>query len=996
MEMLGSILELGKMIMVPIWEYYNYHRGFGENLKNLKRKRKELECGRLDIESRLGAELFPGKRPKQVVQLWLQNVETIDGEIETIEEEASTRKYSRVHIGKLACEKIQEVEELIDQRGRFVDSLVVDPPVSRGDVLPTTTLVGESTAKRTMENIWEYLIGEDIRKIGVYGMGGIGKTTVMKQINNCLLKESGKFDYIIWVTVSKAFNVINIQNEIARKLNVDLSEFKDETTRAGMLNLALENRDRFVLILDDLWEAFRLEDVGIPEPTSENGCKLVLSTRDVEVCNKMSCENIKMELLSEEESWNLFLDTVGHDILHTPNFEAIVKEVVKECNNLPLAIITIAGSLKNVVHASEWRNALEELRTSIKGPNNIDSAIFERLRFGYKRLKDEKLQHCLLYCALYPEDYKIDRYELIQHLIDEGVIERMKSRQVEIDKGHTMLNKLINACLLEGGSYNMYSNNVYFVKMHDLIRDMALQIAGPKFIVEARKGLQDFPDEEKWGKDLVKVSLMDNYISKVPYISQRCPKLSTLLLQDNFFLRSIPDSFFVHFHELNVLDLSKTSIVSLPNSVSDLENLTALRLKWCKNLKHVPSLAKLTALRRLDLTGSRIEEIPHGLEMLVNLRFLCLDDARYLKKFPPGILPKMSQLQYLKFDWFSKTLKVNGEEVVSLKKLEHFEGQFYGIDDFNTYVRSLEEGGPSHYALFVGEVKTGDLFGKWMVEGKTLILNNCNISLLPKDIQTLRINKCHNLRSSCNASSLKYARELKSIYIWECEEINDILSYSYIFPLQSLEVVELQHLNNLQVLFKEERVASIPAVQPGTFSCLKIFTLSECPNIKKLFTSALLLNLGNLEEISVACCEQLEEIVTAASDGVEEKAKEIEEGVDISIFPRLRKLLLWFLPELKTICSSNNVIAGDYLEEISIKKCPKLKKLPLSLRLINGQLSPLPSLRYIETEEEWWELLEWDHHDMKNVLKPFCRPSVILKNIQMGMNLSSPFSFKLP
>ena len=701
MEMLGSILELGKMIMVPIWEYYNYHRGFGENLKNLKRKRKELECGRLDIESRLGAELFPGKRPKQVVQLWLQNVETIDGEIETIEEEASTRKYSRVHIGKLACEKIQEVEELIDQRGRFVDSLVVDPPVSRGDVLPTTTLVGESTAKRTMENIWEHLLGEDIRKIGVYGMGGIGKTTVMKQINNCLLKESGKFDYIIWVTVSKAFNVINIQNEIARKLNVDLSEFKDETTRAGMLYLALENRDRFVLILDDLWEAFRLEDVGIPEPTSENGCKLVLSTRDVEVCNKMSCENIKMELLSEEESWNLFLDTVGYDILHTPNFEAIVKEVVKECNNLPLAIITIAGSLKNAVHASEWRNALEELRTSIKGPNNIDSAIFERLRFGYKRLKDEKLQHCLLYCALYPEDYKIDRYELIQHLIDEGVIERMKSRQVEIDKGHTMLNKLINACLLEGGSYNMYSNNVYFVKMHDLIRDMALQIAGPKFIVEARKGLQDFPDEEKWGKDLVKVSLMDNYISKVPYISQRCPKLSTLLLQDNFFLRSIPDSFFVHFHELNVLDLSKTSIVSLPNSVSDLENLTALRLKWCKNLKHVPSLAKLTALRRLDLTGSRIEEIPHGLEMLVNLRFLCLDDARYLKKFPPGILPKMSQLQYLKFDWFSKTLKVNGEEVVSLKKLEHFEGQFYGIDDFNTYVRSLEEGGPSHYALFV-------------------------------------------------------------------------------------------------------------------------------------------------------------------------------------------------------------------------------------------------------------------------------------------------------
>jgi disease resistance protein RPS2 len=167
----------------------------------------------------------------------------------------------------------------------------------------------------------------------------------------------------------------------------------------------------------------------------------------------MNCKNIKMELLSKEESWNLFLDTLGHDVLiNNPNLKAIVEEVVKECARLPLAIITIAGSLKNVVHASEWRNALEELRTSIKGPNNVDNAVFERLQFSYQRLKDEKLQHCLLYCALYPEDFQIYKDKLIEHLIDDGVIERMKSRQAEFDKGHTMLNKLQNACLLESGS----------------------------------------------------------------------------------------------------------------------------------------------------------------------------------------------------------------------------------------------------------------------------------------------------------------------------------------------------------------------------------------------------------------------------------------------------------------------------------------------------------------------------------------------------------------
>jgi disease resistance protein RPS2 len=973
LEMLGPIVEFGKMIWAPISKYYNYHKDAGELMKNLKRKREELECGRSDIELKMGAELFPGKRPKKEVQLWLQNAETIDGEIETIEQEADRVKYSNVRIGKIACMKIQEVEELMNQRGGFGDSFVVDPPISRGDVLPITTIVGESTAKRTLEKIWEHVLGEDFRKIGVNGMGGIGKTTVMKEINNRLLKEIDKFDNVIWVTVSKASNVFKLQNDIARNLDLDLSKYEDVILRAGKLSIALENRKRYVLILDDMWEAFRLEDVGIPEPTPTNGCKLVLTTRSVEVCNKMSCENIKIELLSEEESWNLFLETLGRDVLNTPDLEVTVKEVVKECARLPLAIITIAGSLKNVVHASEWRNALEDLRTSIKGSNNVATTVFERLQFSYKRLKDEKLQHCLLYCALYPEDFKIDRDELIEHLIDEGVIERMKSRQAEFDKGHTMLNKLQNVCLLEGGSH--YGG--YFVKMHDLIRDMALQIAGPKFMVD----LEDFQDEEKWGKDLVKVSLMSNRMSEFPYISPRCPKLSTLLLQENCFVGDIPDSFFVHLHGLNVLGLSHPRISSLPNSVSDLENLTTLRLMDCESLTHVPSLAKLTALRKLDLWKSGIKKIPHGLKMLVNLRYLGLD-APYLKNMPLGILPKLTQLQVLKLNWFTDSSR-NGEEIVKLKKLEYFKGRFYDIDHFNTYVGYLEEVRPitvSNYIFVVGKEMAEDIDDFDLVQkGKLVILSECNISLvlLPKDVQTLVICRCDNLRSSLDASFLKHAKELKSIYIWGCEEIGDTLSLCYPFPLQSLESVDLESLDNLRIPFGEERVTSAPAVTPGTFSRLKIFRISNCPNIKKLFTPGLLLNLGNLEEIYIWECKQLEEIIGGVSDDeVEEEAEEIEEtgmGSNV-IFPKLRILKLDRLPELKTICSSSNVIVSDSpLQLIQIYYCPKLKRLPLSLHLTNGQPSSPPSSLLIAISKHMWELLEWDNHDTKNVLEPRCR-----------------------
>uniref|UniRef100_A0A2N9GMP2 Disease resistance protein At4g27190-like leucine-rich repeats domain-containing protein n=1 Tax=Fagus sylvatica TaxID=28930 RepID=A0A2N9GMP2_FAGSY len=394
----------------------------------------------------------------------------------------------------------------------------------------------------------------------------------------------------------------------------------------------------------------------------------------------------------------------------------------------------------------------------------------------------------------------------------------------------------------------------------------------------------------------------------------------------------------------------------------------------CYSLRQVPSLAKLTALRKLDISNSGIKEIPHGLEMLVNLRYLGLN-AHYLEKMPLGILPKLTQLQVLKLNWLSDSSR-NGEEIVKLKKLEYLKGQFYDINHFNTYVGYMEKVGPiSNYFFCVGEEMANNinLFNFDLYKGRKLvILCECNISLvlLPKDVQTLVIYRCDNLRSSLDASFLK---ELKSIHIWGCKEIGDTLSLSYPFPLQSLECVDLRSLDNLRISFGEERVASAPAVTPGTFSCLKEFKINNCPNIKKVFTPGLLLNLGNLEEIYVIECKQLEEIIGGVSDDeVEEEAGEIEEtgmGSNV-IFPKLRILSLWDLPELKTICSSSNVIVS--LQLIEIFRCPKLKRLPLSLRPTNGQPSSPPSSLWIYIPKQEWELLEWDNHDSKNILEP-CR-----------------------
>lgn len=967
MELSGTILATAKIIWAPLGKCVKYHRSLEEKMILLHNKLEEVNSRKEDIESRMNVELCLGKQLKKEVQLWLENVQKMNGEVETINQEVGEGKFlSRARLGKLVINKIQEVEEL-HQKSSFNDSLVVDGPDGNRVMLPMAIIVGDTT-RRNMDEIWACLMDNDVRKVGVHGIGGVGKTTIMKHIYNQLLIETGKFDNAVWITVPKATSVIQLQSKIAHAFQLGLSENGSETIRAAKLLAMLRMRKRYVLILDDLWEEFELEEIGIPEPTRENECKLVLTTRLSDVCVRMGCKKIKVQLLSENETWKLFLEKVGRDLV-APEIETIAKDIAKECGRLPLAIITIARSMKGVVDHCEWRNALEELRVSTSGLNDMGK-VYEQLKYSYIHLQDERLRHCLLYCALYPEDFLIGRKELIEHLIAGGVIEGMKNKRAEFDKGHAMLNKLENSCLLE--SVADQNKDMKWVKMHDLIRDMALQITStsPRFLVEAGVYLRNFPNIEKWAENLEKVSLMHNYISEVPStLSPKCHRLSTLLLSSNHTLTLIPNSFFVHMHALQVLDLSDTGLEILPDSVSALENLTALLLRGCYRLKYVPSLAKMKVLMKLDFSHSGIKEVPQGMEMLVSLKYLNLY-ARNLEIIPSGILPKLTSLQFLMIYGASKTLKVKGEEVASLRKLETFAGQLYDQNDFNAYVRCLQEQGPNNYFIRVGE---GNEAIEEEMESfqKEVQFTKCNIGrgedmmlLLPGDIQTLQIIKCHDIISLSSIASLNNASELKTCVLLDCNGIECILQKSSYILLENLESLDLYRLCNLCDLFMGERAAPLP---PVTFSALKKLSVGGCPIMKKLFEVSLLLHFKNLEALGVYACNQMKEIIATGHEYALGENSNLSAINDFTIsLPQLRNLSLDRLPQLESIYRGTMVC--DSLEVIQVFGCPKLKRIPLPLPLIGGRPSPPPKLQRISTNI--WEALEWDHPNAKNVLKP--------------------------
>ncbi|XP_058106498.1 probable disease resistance protein At1g61300 [Magnolia sinica] len=347
----------------------------------------------------------------------------------------------------------------------------------------------------------------------------------------------------------------------------------------------------------------------------------------------MNCQKkFEVEVLTREEAWELFKEMLGTNVVFSPEVEQIAKLVIEECGGLPLGIITIASAMREKDDVREWRNALEELKCSTMEIEGMDDQPFPILKFSYDRLKSERIQSCFLYCALYPEDYAFDDEELVKYWIAEGLIEDMGYWEKEQDKGRIILNGLIDVCML-------VRKFVDSIVMHDLIRDLAIEITRkrPRFVVKARIGIRGSIGVQEFIEEVEKISLMRNQIEMISG-EPNCPKLSTLLLQENPLSGNISHKFFNHMNGLRVLDLSKTGIEYLPESVSNLENLhiNAGEDVSCERLREVPSLAKLKRLRFLNLNDTGIKEVPDGMECLVNLKEFYVSSAEETNKINAG------------------------------------------------------------------------------------------------------------------------------------------------------------------------------------------------------------------------------------------------------------------------------------------------------------------------------------------------------------------------
>ncbi|KAI6687316.1 hypothetical protein NL676_024144 [Syzygium grande] len=232
-------------------------------------------------------ERRPGKKRKREVDLWMRRAGTLEDQVHELGRKVRQRHFfSCLMLADQLRGLATEVDKL-HEKGRFDNGLTLDVKPARGYELRPGELVGQASQTKRDE-IWDCLMNEEMLRVGVWGQAGVGKSFLAKHVHDQIVRDCPRFDGACLVTVSQEGTVGTIQTDIAKYLELDLTEVSCVYWGAR-LKEALQGR-KLLLILDDVRKYYSLEEVGIPLET--NGCKLIVTSRLSHVCEQMNCHEL--------------------------------------------------------------------------------------------------------------------------------------------------------------------------------------------------------------------------------------------------------------------------------------------------------------------------------------------------------------------------------------------------------------------------------------------------------------------------------------------------------------------------------------------------------------------------------------------------------------------------------------------------------------------------------------------------------------------------------
>ncbi|KAL0385066.1 UNVERIFIED_CONTAM: putative late blight resistance proteinR1A-10 [Sesamum radiatum] len=309
--------------------------------------------------------------------------------------------------------------------------------------------------------------------VSIVGMGGIGKTTLARQVYDDSYIVY-RFYIRAWVVVSQEYSVRQVLLGLldsAKLLNAGMQDKEDEEL-AVYLYQSLMGR-RYFIVMDDMWDTKIWEAVRRSFPDDGNGSRVLLTTRISDVAEYAnSCSPYHMPFLNEEDSWNLLCRKVFGEGACPLELEEIGKDIARKCGGLPLSIVVIGGLLSKTSTTQEyWRSVANNLNAVV---TEDDDQCLEILALSYNHLPHH-LRACFLYTGVFPEDHDIPVSKLIRLWAAEGFLKPNISKSMEeVAEGY--LKDLVERSLVFVSKKSSIGK-IKTCKVHDLLRDLCIKNA---------------------------------------------------------------------------------------------------------------------------------------------------------------------------------------------------------------------------------------------------------------------------------------------------------------------------------------------------------------------------------------------------------------------------------------------------------------------------------------------------------------------------------------
>jgi hypothetical protein len=539
------------------------------------------------------------------------------------------------------------------------------------------------------------------------------------------------------------------------------------------------------------------------------------------------------------------------------------------------------------------------------------------LKLSYDYLTFDETKSCFLLCCLFPEDYNIPIEELTRYAVGYGLHKDAESIEDARKRVYVAIKNLKACCMLLG------TESEEDVKMHDLVRDVAIRIASSEkygFMVKAGIGLLEWPTSNKSFEGCTTISLMENELAELPE-GLVCPQLKVLLLGLDRGLY-VPERFFEGMKAIEVLSL-KGGCLSL-QSLQFSTNLQSLLLIECE-CKDLIWLKKLQRLRILVFRCCySIEELPDEMGELKELRLLDLTECRFLRRIPVNLIGRLKKLEELLIGDGS----FKGWDVVGRDSAE-------GINASLTELGSL-----SHLAV--------------------LSLRIPKVECIPRDFVFPRLLKYDIVLGDGYSELDKEYPTSTRLYLGEISATSlNAKTCEQLFPTVSQIVfMRVKGLRNI-VLSSDQMTTHGHGSQKDFLQRLEHVKVKKCGDIRTLFPANWVRQaLKNLTSVDISNCKSLEEVfeLGEADEGInEEKELSFLTELQLSWLPELKyiwkgptrhvslqsliHLKLSFLYKLTFIFTPSLAQSLIHLETLKIKYCDELKCL---IREEDGEREIIP------------------------------------------------------